>query len=559
MNDDFNKILINFKPTNGYDLCALALKKYGIKNIYGVIGIPVTQLSRSAIEAGIRFIAFHNEQAASIAASGSGFLTGFPGIALTVSGPGMINGISGLANATINCFPMILISGSSDANQIDLGQGDYQALDQMAVAKPVAKAVYRINRVEDMARGIIRAIQTSTSGRPGGVYLDIPAKVLHQSLDGLDIAALLPDFNAEFLPTLPSEEKISDALNLLKNSKKPLIIVGKGASYAKAEIELLAFIEKSAIPFLTMPMARGIITDNHPLCTNAARSLALSEADTILVIGARLNWLLKNGNFNESYKLIQIDIQPDEFDTYRKCDVPILADIKSALTKLTIGISKCNSVDWLNSLNLKIKENKEKLLAKISIPTTPMNFGCALYTINTIISNYKDLVYVTEGANTLDFGRSIITHTQPRQRLDTGTWGTMGVGLGYAIAAATTTGKQVIAVEGDAAFGFSGMEVETIIRYKLPIVVIIFNNGGIYKGDAINKYSEDPDPTRFQNNINYELISQAFGCNQNFITHSTEELQNALNKALLSKSPALINCIIDPTAGTESGHLSKMN
>lgn len=549
----------NTFPKTGNDLIALCLKKYGVSIVYGVIGIPITQLSRSVMSYGIRFVAFHNEQAATMAAGANGYLTGFPGVAMTVSGPGMVNAISGLANATVNGFPFILISGSSDVHKVDLGQGEYQALDQLAAARPFAKAVYKINDVKDVARGIIRAISTACTGRPGGVYLDIPAAVLHQAVDASDIKNLVPDFEFKHLPTPPHPEAIDTAAKILNSSSKPLIIFGKGAAYSKAEAEALSFIEKSNIPFIEMPMAKGLIKSGHKLCADAARSLALANADTIILVGARLNWLLNNGTFNQNYKLIQIDIQPDEFDAYRTCEAPILGDITLSLSALSQAVQKQDYKDWISMIESKKTENIEKLKIKTAISTVPMNFSCALSTINSVIKDYPDLIYVTEGANTLDVGRSIIERNAPRSRLDTGTWGTMGVGLAYAVAAATTENCPVLAVEGDAAFGFTGMELETINRYKLPIVVIVFNNGGIYKGDAVNPYSSDPDPTRFVDHIQYQLMAQAFGCEHNYVTNSDEELKQALVSALKSKAPAFINCIIDSTVGTESGHLSKMN
>ncbi len=549
----------NTVPKTGNDLVAFCLKKYGVSIIYGVIGIPITQLSRSAMAYGIRFIAFHNEQAATMAAGANGYLTGFPGVSMTVSGPGMVNGISGLANATVNGFPFILISGSSDVHKVDLGQGEYQALDQLAAARPFAKAVYKINDVKDVARGIIRAISTACSGRPGGVYLDIPAAVLHQAVDANDIKNLVPEFEYKQLLIPPHPDAINTAAKILNLSKNPLIIFGKGATYSRAEAEALLFIEKSNIPFIEMPMAKGLIKSGHKLCAGAARSLALANADTIILVGARLNWLLNNGAFNENYKLIQIDIQPDEFDVYRTCDAPILGDIKLSLLELSKAVKKQDYQNWLSMIENKKNENVEKLKIKMSVSTVPMNFSCALATINSVIKDYSNLIYVTEGANTLDVGRSIIERDFPRSRLDTGTWGTMGVGLAYAVAAASTLNCPVVAVEGDAAFGFTGMELETINRYKLPIVVIVFNNGGIYKGDAVNPYSSDPDPTRFVDHIQYQLMAQAFGCKQSYIANSSEELKQFLVAALESKAPAFINCIIDSTVGTESGHLSKMN
>ncbi len=547
---------------SGNDLVAQCLKRYGIDIIYGLVGIPVTQLARSAQENGIRFIGMHNEQAASMAAGAYGFMQKKPGICLTVAAPGFINALSGLANATINCFPMVLISGSSSIEMADLNQIDYQGFDQLNAAKPFAKAVYRIDSIDKIEIGIARAMKTAISGRPGGVYLDIPAKVLHQTIESklcrLDgINEITPNDN--IIATV--EDKLLSAFELLQKAKRPLIIIGKGAAYSRAEVELLNFVTKNNIPFLNMSMAKGVISDNHDLCVNAARAMALSNADLIFLIGARLNWLLANGEhppFAKEYKLIQMDICVEEMDAYRKVDVDLIGDIKTVLTQLNnMNDSIPAPKEWLAQLSNQKNTNEEKLKAKM-LDKTPMDFNCAFRIIRDEMAKIPDSYFCTEGANTLDFGRVIVPMTKPRRRLDPGTWGTMGVGLSYAIAAATISNAPVLAVEGDAAFGFSAMELETICRYNLRVIIIIFNNGGIYKGDAVNTYSQDPDPTRFENNIPYEKLMETFGA-KGFKATTPQELQSYLAQALAAKEPVLINCMIDPKAGTESGHLSKMN
>jgi oxalyl-CoA decarboxylase len=453
---------------------------------------------------------------------------------------------------------MILLSGSSSLEMTDLNQIDYQGLDQLNTAKPFAKAAYRIDSIENIPRGIARAVRTAISGRPGGVYLDIPTKVLH-GVVSMDPNFEVVDLSNEVVATV--QEKLDDAFHLLKSAKRPLIIIGKGAAYSRAEDELLKFVTHHNIPFLNMAMAKGVISDNHDLCVNAARALALGNSDLVMLIGARLNWLLANGMhppFAKDYKLIQIDICGEEIDAYRKVDAALIGDIKTVISQLnnineTVPIQK----DWLSKLKNQKQINEEKLQSKMT-DKLPMDFNCAFRVIRDEMAKDPEIFYCTEGANTLDFGRVIIPMTKPRKRLDPGTWGTMGVGLGYAIAAATVSNDKVLAVEGDSAFGFSGMELETICRFNLKIVIIIFNNGGIYKGDAVNTYSNDPDPTRFESSIEYHKLIEIFG-GVGYKAENCDELATCLKTALAQGKPALINCLIDPHAGTESGHLSKMN
>ena len=551
--------------TDGMHLMVDALKKNGVETIFGVVGIPVTDLARHAQEVGIRYIGFRHEQSAGNAAAVSGYLTQRPGICLTVSAPGFLNGLTALACATTNGFPMIQISGSSDRHIIDLQQGDYEGLDQMNIAKPFVKAAYRINRPEDIAVGVARAIRAAVSGRPGGVYLDVTTAMLATTIDG-DVAAA-----SLFTPVDPAPKQypcsgsVKRALKLLSTAKKPLIILGKGAAYAQAEEQLRLFVEKTGIPFLPMSMAKGLLPDDHPQCAASARSLVLGQADVVMLVGARLNWLLTHGKgkkWNPAVQFIQLDIEPEEIDSNRPIAAPVVGDIVSSLDALiakldNFGIA-CPQA-WRDAINANRQANAAKMQAKLTTVTSPMNYFNALKAISDVMADYKDIYVVNEGANTLDDTRNVINMYHPRLRLDTGTWGVMGIGMGYAIGAAVTGGKQVIAIEGDSAFGFSGMEIETICRYHLPVTIVVFNNGGIYRGTDSNLGGgPDPSPTSFTPGARYDKLIEAFGGTAHHVT-TPDELRAALSASLASHQPTLINCVIDPAVGTESGHIGNLN
>lgn len=551
--------------TDGMHLVVDALKLNGIDTIYGVAGIPITDLTRLAQAEGIRYIGFRHESNAGNAAAIAGYLTRKPGICLTVSAPGFLNGLVALANATTNGFPMIQISGSSDRAIIDLQKGDYEELDQMNAAKPFAKAAYRVNKPEDIGIGIARAIRTAVSGRPGGVYLDLTAEVLGAVLDAKAGQESLVRVVDPAPRQIPDSESIQRAIDLLASAKQPLIILGKGAAYAQADADIRSFIEKTGIPFIPMSMAKGLLPDDHPQSAAAARSLVLGQADVVMVIGARLNWLLAHGKpptWSPTARLIQIDILPTEMDSNRAIVAPIVADIGSAMSALLTTMKPGQiqpQAEWIKAIGERKQKNVEKMEARLNANPNPMNFSSALRAIRDVLNTRPDVYVVNEGANTLDFTRNIIDMHEPRKRLDTGTWGVMGIGMGYAIAAAVTSGKPVVAIEGDSAFGFSGMEIETICRYSLPVVTIVFNNGGIYKGTDTN-YSggADPAPTVFVKNARYDKLIEAFGGTGYHVTDQ-QSLTGALTAALASGKPALINCLIDPTAGTESGHIGNLN
>jgi oxalyl-CoA decarboxylase len=547
--------------TDGFHLVVNALRLNGIDTIYGVAGIPITDLTRLAQAEGLRYIGFRHEQAAGNAAAITGYLTQKPGICLTVSAPGFLNGMLALANATTNCFPMILISGSSDRSIVDLEQGDYEELDQMNAAKPYAKASFRVNRPQDIGVGIARAIHASLSGRPGGVYLDLTAVALSTTLDVATAQKSLIKVVDPAPAQIPAPESINRALDLLASAQRPLIILGKGAAYAQADADIRAFIETTGIPYLPMSMAKGLLPDNHPQSAAAARSVAIGKADVVMLIGARLNWLLSHGKaplWSEETRFVQVDIAATEIDSNRPIAAPVVGDIKSALAAFRAALKPGQiqpSPAWLETLATNKQKNTERMAARLNADPHPMNFSSALRAVRTALADRPDVYIVNEGANTLDFTRNIIDMYEPRKRLDSGTWGIMGIGMGYAIAAAVVSGKPVVAIEGDSAFGFSGMEIETICRYKLPVVTLVFNNNGIYRGDPPGTA---PSPTGFVQNARYDKMIEAFGGVGYHVT-DTPSLTQALTAALEAGKPALINVVIDPTAGTESGHIQNLN
>jgi oxalyl-CoA decarboxylase len=560
------------RPTiDGFQLVIEALKLNGLETIYGLPGIPITDLTRRAQADGLRVLAFRHEQNAGYAASIAGFLTGKPGICLTVSAPGFLNGLNALAHATTNCFPMILVSGSSEREIVDLQQGDYEEMDQLAIAKPVAKAAYRVLHAEDIGVGIARAIRAAVSGRPGGVYLDLPAKLFAQSIDAEAGRKTLIKVVDPAPRQIPEAAAVKRALDLLRSAKKPLIVLGKGAAYAQADADIQALVEKTGIPYLPMSMAKGLLADTHGQCASAARSFVLPGADVVLLIGARLNWLLSHGKGKTwggksskdwgGQKFIQVDISPQEADSNVRIDAPVVGDIASCVSELLKGVGASwpkPPAEWTNAIDEKKNANIAKMGETLAKNPTPMNFHSALNVVRDIVKANPDAILVNEGANALDFTRSIVDMYKPRKRIDVGTWGIMGIGMGYCVAAAVETKQQVIAIEGDSAFGFSGMEVETICRYNLPVCIVVMNNNGVYKGTDKDPTGRDPAPTVFVKGARYDKIAEAFGgVGVNATTPA--ELRAAMEAAIKSRKPTLINAVIDETAGTESGRITSLN
>ena len=552
--------------TDGFHLIIDALKLNGINTVYNVPGIPITDLGRFMQAEGMRVLSFRHEQHAGYAAAIAGYLTKKPGVCMTVSAPGFLNGLTALAHANTNCYPMILISGSSEREIVDLQQGDYEEMDQLAMAKPFCKAAFRVLHAEDIGIAVARAVRAAVSGRPGGVYLDLPAQLLGQTMDAVAGEQSLVKVIDPAPAQLPAPDSVARAIDVLKAAKRPLIILGKGAAYVQEDDKIRELVEKSGIPYLAMSMAKGLLPDTHPQYAGAARSLVLKEADTVMLIGTRLNWLLSHGRgktWGEDRKsFIQIDIEPKEMDSNVEIAAPVVGDVGSCVTALLQAMGDDWTpppAEWTEAVYAKRQTNIERMAPKLQNNNVPMDFHGALGVLRTIISERPDAILVNEGANTLDFARSIIDMHKPRKRLDVGTWGVMGIGMGQAIAAAVETGHPVLAIEGDSAFGFSGMEVETICRYNLPVCVVVFNNGGIYRGTDVNPTGgPDVAPTVFVKDARYDKMMEAFGGVGYHVT-SPDELRQAVNEAMDSGKPSLVNAVIDPAAGTESGRIGNLN
>src|SRR3974390_1792241 len=389
--------------TDGFHLVSEALKQNGINTIYTVPGIPITDLGRLAQAAGMRVISFRHEQNAGNAAAIAGFLTKSPGVCLTVSAPGFLNGLVALANATTNCFPMILISGSSEREIVDLQQGDYEEMDQLAIAKPLCKAAYRVLHAQDIGIGLASAIRSAVSGRPGGVCLDLPAKLFAQVMDADKGQKSLVKVIDPAPAQIPAPEAIARALDVLKSAKRPLIILGKGGVSAKADDAFRSFVEKAGVPFLPMSMAKGILPDTHPQCAGAARSTVLKDSDVVMLIGARLNWLLSHGKgktWGEApKKFIQVDIEPREMDSNVEIAAPVVGDIASCIASLLEAMGgswPTPPAEWLAAVISKRDENVAKMAPRLQNNNVPMDYHGALGVLRAVVKERPGAILVNE-------------------------------------------------------------------------------------------------------------------------------------------------------------------
>ncbi|MDP6606119.1 MAG: thiamine pyrophosphate-binding protein [Dehalococcoidia bacterium] len=535
---------------DGATILARSLKQQGVDYMFGVVGFPISQFASALQREGITYTGMRNEQAASYAAQAAGYLTGRPQGCCVVSGPGVIHALAGLANAESNRWPMILIGGASATYHN--GMGAFQEENQVQIASLVSKYAHA---VEDAARipfYVEQAVRNSLHGRPGASYLDLPDDILNEEIDASRVvtAATVSD------PPRPSvpQADIDAALAAVKSANNPLVIVGKGMAWARAEHEVRDFIDRTRLPYLATPMGKGVIPDDHELSTAAARTYALQNADLIVLLGARLNWILHFGlppRFNPDVRVVQLDIAAEEIGRNVPAEVALVGDGKAVMTQVLQALDDDpwqypEESTWRTGLASGAEENIAITEAMMADDTSPMNYQRVLKDIRDTMP--ADAITVSEGANTMDIGRTILENHHARTRLDAGTYGTMGVGMGFAIAAAVTNpGKRVVAVEGDAAFGFSGMEVETMVRYNLPITTIIINNNGIGGGPSTLDPDRPPPPSAMLPNAHYEKVIDAFG-GQSFFVDQPKELLPALTAANEGDGPALINIAINPRA-----------
>lgn len=554
------------EQVTGMYILARALREAGLDTMYGLVGIPVTEAAYICQEQGIRFISFRHEQQAGMAAATHGYLTKTPGVLLTVSSLGFMNGLTATANATVNCYPMIQISGATDPTMVDMKMGTYEELDQLNTARPLVKAAFRCSKAEDIPSAVARAYRAAVSGRPGGVYIDMTTPALGQVMDREDAEKLFYKPVDPYSPVAPNQAAVNLAVKTILEARHPAILLGKGAAYAQIDGKIKTLIERYDIPYLPMSMAKGLMPDSGPLSARSCRSTIMEKADVVVVIGARLNWMLSfgKGKWNPQMKFVQLDVEPQEIDVNVPIAAPVVGDMGLSLDAILAGLEgKSLSADpaWVPSLQAESKDKNAKFAARLkdNADAQPMTHLSALSAIKPILEDNPDVILINEGANTLDDTRDAVDMSLPRHRVDCATWAIMGMGIGSSIGAAVATGKSVVAIEGDSAFGFSGMDFSTIVRFNLPVTVVIFNNGGIYNGIGVNMSGDgDPAPTTLDINARYDKLAAAFGADNYYVT-TTDELSKALTAAIAARKPCLIDVQLSGSSGKESGHIGYLN
>jgi 2-hydroxyacyl-CoA lyase 1 len=537
---------------DGATLMARSLKQQGIDHLFGVVGFPVGPIAAAAQKEGVAYIGMRNEQAASYAAQAYGYLKGRPGACIVVTGPGVVHGLAGMANAQQNCWPMILIGGASETYRG--GMGAFQEERQVLIASPFAKFAHQIESVARIPYYVEMATRNAIYGRPGAAYLDFPDDMITGKVDEDKVVQVgrAPDPPRFVAPP----ENIEAALNLLERAERPLVLVGKGMAWSRAEDEVRAFIERTQIPFLRSPMGKGVMPDDHPLSVAAARTLALQNADVVFLMGARFNWIFHFGQaprYAKDMKVIQLDIAPEEIGHNKATEVPLVGDGKAIMAQLNAALAgrqwfHPKDTPWRQMIAKKAEENAAQIRPQIHDDEAPANYFRALRDVAAWMP--KNAILSAEGAGTMDIGLTQLNVANARSCLNAGTYGTMGVGLGQAIAAAVVEpNRPVIHLSGDSAIGFSGMEMETLVRYNFPVKIVVLNNGGI--GPGMPEIPDNPmfnmKPNSLIYGARYDRMMEAFG-GKGFFVEDPKDLKGALAEAMNHRGPALVNVVISQGA-----------
>ncbi|HVC63425.1 MAG TPA: thiamine pyrophosphate-binding protein [Acetobacteraceae bacterium] len=529
----------------GADLLAKSLKEQGVQFMFGVVGFPVGPLAEAAQKVGLPYIGMRNEQTASYAAGAVGYLTGRPGSCITVTGPGVIHGLAGLANAQQNCWPMLLIGGASETYRN--GMGAFQEERQVLAATPLCKWAHGIEHVHRIPFYVEMAVRQSIYGRPGAAYLDIPDDIITGGCDVDKAMQVAKCPEPPRIQTMPAY--IEQALDVLQSAERPLVIIGKGMAYSHAEDEVRAFIERTQVPFLASPMGKGVMPDDHPLSVGAARSLALQNADVVFLMGARFNWIMHFGlppRYNKDVRVIQLDIEAEAMHQNKPAEVALVGDGKAIVGQLNQGLTQRQwfypkETPWRAAITKKSAENAAMIAPQIADDSAPGGYYRLLRDVAAWTP--KNAIICSEGAGTMDIGRTQLPNFLPRSRLDAGSYGTMGVGLGIVIAACVVhPDRPVVHVSGDSAIGFSGMEMETLCRYGMPAKIVVFNNGGI--GPGMPEIPHNPMLNMRPNSLiwgaRYDLMMAAFG-GKGIYVEDPKDLRGALDEAMKFDGPALVN------------------
>jgi acetolactate synthase-1/2/3 large subunit len=537
---------------NGSQILARSLRRLRVEKFFYIMGGPMLAAETASAEEGLRLIDVRHEQAAAMMAHAYGRVKNTLGVCMAASGPGATNLVTGVANAWADCAPLLAIGGSAPLSQ--RGKGAFQEMDQVAAFKPITKWAEQVTDPRRVPEFVVTAVRQAMSGRPGPVYLDMPGDILYKQVEEDEV--VYPDLDPTAFRVRPRGDPalVEDALKLLARSERPLLLTGSGILWSAAENELQQFAEQAGIPFYTTPQGRGVIPDDHELSFLTARNTAFREADLILVIGTRINYVIGHlapPRFNANAKLIQVDIDAAEIGHNRPADVGIVGDARAVLRQFLEGIGRVDAhrfASWREHLT-QVEQSKradaEKAMSTDQQPIHPLRL-CK--EVRDFLD--RDAILVVDGQEILNYGRQSIPTFVPRHRLNSGVFGCMGVGLPFGVGAKVAKpDKQVLVLHGDGSFGLNAMELDTCARFKIPVVTVVSLNGG---------WTADPNRDKTGRDLGYTAfhkMAESLGCHGEYV-EDPALIRPALERAFAADCPALVNVLTDWRARATTAQFS---
>ena len=524
----------------GYELVARALQNEGADTMFFIMGGPMLGAQDSCRQLGMKVIDVRHEQAAAMMANAYARVTGKAGVCSTASGPAATNLLTGLAHALTDAAPIIALGGASPIHHFH--SEAFQEVDQLSMMRPASKWAGQAISPRRMPEYINIAYRQAMNGRMGPSYLDLPGDVLYSQVDEDDVVWPAPAQKQH--RSMGDPGQVAEAVDMLSRAERPLIVSGTGIIWADAAEEMQQFVDATGIPFFTTPQGRGVIPEDHPRCFLSARSMAFREADVILFLATRFNYVISHGQaprFGADAKTIQVNIDPTEIGRNRAVDVGIAADAKAVLRQmldLVQGKFEPNKeTPWVAALreqDLKGQARLEPLMHSDEVPIHPLRL-CK--EVKDFLD--RDAILVVDGQEILNYGRQSIPTYRPGHRLNSGSFGTMGVGVPFGVGAKVgQPDKQVMVLHGDGSFGMNAMEMDTAVRHNIPIVTVISLNGG---------WTADPDGGKIGRTLGYQRYDKmmdAFGGHGEYV-EKPSEIRPALERAYASGKAAIVNVKTD--------------
>ncbi|MFC2004463.1 thiamine pyrophosphate-binding protein [Chloroflexota bacterium] len=530
---------------NGIVILSKALRSVGVDTIFYLMGGPMSPVSLECKNLGIRLIDVRHEQAAAMMAHAYSRVSVKPGVCMTGAGPDTMNLTTGLLNAFMDCCPLVAVCGSSSLRGRE--KGSFQEVNQLEVMKPIVKHAWQVPAAERIPAFLQMAFTHAVRNKPGPVYLEFPAaEALLQEVEESQIELPEPVIDIERPSGDP--DQVKKAIAILQAAQRPIVLAGSGVIWSRASAELQEFIEVTGIPFYTTPLARGVIPEDHQLCFLAARSRAWREADALLVIGTRANFIVQHllpPRFARDLKLIEVNIDAEEIGHNRRVDVGIVGDARAVLVQLIqearSKFDASNVRDWVEKLRKTDAEKKAAISSLLNTDQKPIHPLRLCKEIRDFLP--RDAILAVDGHEILNFARQVIPAYYPGHRLNPGPSGCMGVSVPFAIGAKVAKPeKAVMALSGDGSFGMNGMEIDTAVRHNIPVVVVISNNGS-----WASQGGEEFSAGRYLGFTRYDKIAETLNAWSAFV-EDPEAIRPTLEQAFASGKPAVVNVITDPAA-----------